>query len=109
MATESQKKRRELKEKRLAAEKQAKGDDRRQNVIKAIAAVAFLAIVGVIVAVVVASSGSDDGTSKSDSEIEKLLAGKLRVIEQGNHAELIQRGGYYKTLFELMSHTPGVV
>ena len=75
MATESQKKRRELKEKRLAAEKQAKGDDRRQNVIKAIAAVAFLAIVGVIVAVVVASSGGGDETAKSDSEIEKLLAG----------------------------------
>jgi ATP-binding cassette subfamily B protein len=31
------------------------------------------------------------------------------ILEQGNHQELIARGGYYKTLFELLSHTPGVV
>ena len=79
MPTESQKKRKELKEKRLAAEKQAKGGDQRQNVIKAIAAVAFLAIVGVIVVVVVAGSGGGD-SAKSDSEIDKLLNG---IPQQG--------------------------
>lgn len=79
MPTESQKKRKELKEKRLAAEKQAKGGDQRQNVIKAIAAVAFLAIVGVIVVVVVAGSGGGD-SGKSDSEIDRLFNG---IPQQG--------------------------
>lgn len=76
MATESQKKRRELKEKRLAAEKQAKGQDTRQSAVKAIAAVAFLAVIAVIVVIVVAvSGGGEDDGSKSSGEIEKLLAG----------------------------------
>ena len=76
MATESQKKRKELREKRLAAEKQAKGQDGRQNVIKAVAAAGFLAVIAVIVVVVVAvSGGSEDDGAKSGNQIEKLLAG----------------------------------
>ena len=76
MATESQKKRKELREKRLAAEKQAKGQDNRQNVIKAVAAAGFLAVIAVIVVVVVAvSGGGGDDEAKSGDQIEKLLAG----------------------------------
>ena len=97
MATESQKKRKELREKRLAAEKQAKGQDTRQNAVKAIAAVAFLAVIVVIVVIVVAVSGGggDDGT-KSSGEIEKLFAGipqdGITLGEPGAKATLVEFG-----------------
>jgi protein-disulfide isomerase len=77
MATERQQKRKELREKRLQAESKSKGDDRRQNLIKAVAAIGFIAVVGVVVAVVLIASGSsgDSEPAKSTSDIEKLFAG----------------------------------
>lgn len=97
MATESQKKRKELREKRLAAEKKAQGDDRKQNMVKAVAAIAFLAIVVVVVVIVVASSGGGgDQATKSDSEITKSLAGipqnGLVLGEPGAKASLVEFG-----------------
>jgi ATP-binding cassette subfamily B protein len=35
-----------------------------------------------------------------------LVLRQGRLIEQGPHRELIARGGYYKRLYELLSHTP---
>jgi len=29
-----------------------------------------------------------------------------RIVEQGNHAQLLQTGGYYRRLYELLSHAP---
>ncbi len=76
MATERQKKRKELREKRLQAEAKGKGDEKRQNMLKALAAIGFIAVVGIVVAVVAISSGGGSGDSaKSGDEIDKLLAG----------------------------------
>ena len=77
MATDRQQKRKELREKRLQAEAKSKGEDRRQGLIKALAAVAFIAVVGVVVAaVLIGTGGSDDPEPvKSSSDIEKLFAG----------------------------------
>ena len=57
MATGPQQKRKELREKRLKAEASAKGGDRRENLMKIIGVVAFVAIVGIVIAIVVVSSG----------------------------------------------------
>ena len=46
MATGPQQKRKELREKRLKAEAQAKGGDRREHLMKIVGAAAFVAIVG---------------------------------------------------------------
>lgn len=97
MATESQKKRKELREKRLAAEKKAKGDDRKQGMVKAVAAIAFLAIVVVIAVIAIASSGGGgDQATKSDSEIDKSLAGipqnGVVLGEPGAKAALVEFG-----------------
>lgn len=77
MATERQQKRKELREKRLQAESKSKGADRRQNLTKAIAAVAFIAVVGIAVALVLILSGNsgDSESTKSGSDIDKLFAG----------------------------------
>lgn len=77
MATERQQKRKELREKRLAAESKGRGADQRQNLVKALAAVGFIAVVGVVVAVVLIVTGSsgEPETAKSSSDIEKLFAG----------------------------------
>ena len=76
MTNGNKQRREELRRRRLEAEKQAKGQDNRQNVIKAVAAAGFLAVIAVIAVVVVAVSGGggDDG-AKSGDQIEKLLAG----------------------------------
>ena len=63
MATGPQQKRKELREKRLKAEAQAKGGDRRENLMKIIGVAAFVAIVGIIIAIVVVSSGGGDDSS----------------------------------------------
>ncbi len=75
MATGPQQKRKELREKRLKAEAQAKGGDRRQNLAKIIGAAAFVAIVGIVIAIVVVSSGGDDSGSKDASTVNEQLAG----------------------------------
>ncbi|MGK2932970.1 MAG: DsbA family protein [Solirubrobacterales bacterium] len=74
MATGPQQKRKELREKRLKAEAQAKGGDRRQNLAKIIGAVAFVAIVGIVIAIVAVSGGSDS-SSKDSSAVNEQLAG----------------------------------
>ncbi|MBK5109950.1 MAG: thioredoxin domain-containing protein [Thermoleophilia bacterium] len=74
MATGPQQKRKELREKRLAAESAAKGTDRRQNMVKIIGAAIFVAVIAIVVAIVVSSSGSDE-PAKSSGEVDELLAG----------------------------------
>ncbi len=74
MATGPQQKRKELREKRLAAEASAKGSDRRQNMVKIIGAAVFVAVIAIVVAIVVSSSGSDE-PAKSSSEVNSLLEG----------------------------------
>lgn len=75
MATGPQQKRKELREKRLKAEAQAKGGDSRQNLMKIVGAAAFVAIVGIVVAIFVVSSGGDDSPSKDASSVSEQLAG----------------------------------
>ena len=74
MATGPQQKRKELREKRLKAEAQAKGGDRRENLMKIVGAAAFVAIVGIIIAIVVVSSGGGDDSSEGGTSggIEQL-------------------------------------
>lgn len=74
MATGPQQKRKELREKRLKAEAQAKGGDRRENMMKIIGVAAFIAIVGIVVAIVVVSSGDSDAP-KDSSAVNEQLAG----------------------------------
>ncbi len=74
MATGPQQKRKELREKRLKAEASAKGGDRRQNLMKIAGVAAFVAIVGIVVAIVVVSSGDSDKTSSDSSKITQELA-----------------------------------
>lgn len=74
MATGPQQKRKELREKRLAAEKAAKGGDRRQNMFKIISGAVFLAVIAIVVVVVINAGGSDEPT-KSSNDVDKLLAG----------------------------------
>jgi protein-disulfide isomerase len=73
MATERQKKRQELREKRLQAEKGSSGD--RGKMLKALAAIGFIAVVGVVVAAVAIVSGGSGDSGKSGEEINELLAG----------------------------------
>lgn len=73
MATGPQQKRKELREKRLKAEAQAKGSDRRQNMTKIVGIAAFLALVAVAAIVAISTSGSDEPT-KAVNEVDKLLA-----------------------------------
>jgi protein-disulfide isomerase len=76
MASKAQQKRKELREKRLAAESKAKSVDSRQNLYKIIGIAAFVAVVGIGIAIAVSiggSGGSDGG--KSTTEVDKLLAG----------------------------------
>lgn len=75
MATGPQQKRKELREKRLKAEAQAKGGDRRQNLFKIVGVAAFVAIVGIVVAIVVLSSGGSDTPAKTSSSVSDQLAG----------------------------------
>ena len=75
MATGQQQKRKELREKRLAAEAKAQSADKRQNLVKIIGIAAFLVVVGVIVAVVAISSGGGSEDNKGSADIDKLLAG----------------------------------
>lgn len=35
-----------------------------------------------------------------------LVLRRGEIVEQGSHAALLARGGYYKTLYELLSHAP---
>ena len=75
MATGPQQKRKELREKRLKAEAQAKGGDRRENLMKIVGAAAFVAIVGIIIAIVVVSSGGDDSSESGTKGGVEQLAG----------------------------------
>lgn len=77
MATERQQKRKELREKRLQAESKGGAGDGRQNLTKAIAAAGFIAVIGIVVAVVLIVTGGsgEPDTTKSSSEIDKLFAG----------------------------------
>jgi protein-disulfide isomerase len=74
MATGPQQKRKDLRDKRLAAEAAAKGSDRRQNMTKIIGAAAFVAVIGIVVAIFALSSGSDE-PAKSSGDVDTLLAG----------------------------------
>jgi protein-disulfide isomerase len=75
MATGPQQKRKELREKRLKAEAQAKGGDRRQNLVKIVGVAAFVAIVGIVIAIVALSSGGSDTPEKTSSSVSEQLAG----------------------------------
>ena len=75
MATKSQQKRKELRDKRLQAEAQAQNADKRQNLVKILGIAAFLVVIGVVVAIVAISSGGGGGDGKSSSDVNKLLAG----------------------------------
>jgi len=75
MATGPQQKRKELREKRLAAEAKAQSTDKRQNLAKILGIAAFLVVVGVIVAVVAISSGGGGGGGSDDTNVDQLLAG----------------------------------
>ncbi|MGK2954168.1 MAG: DsbA family protein [Solirubrobacterales bacterium] len=75
MATGPQQKRKELREKRLKAEASAKGGDRRQNLVKIVGVAAFVAIVGIVIAIVALSSGGSDTPAKTSSSVNEQLAG----------------------------------
>lgn len=75
MATKSQQKRKELREKRLQAESKAQSADKRQNLAKILGIAAFLVVVGVVVAVIAISSGGDDGGGGSDGNGQAQLTG----------------------------------
>lgn len=41
-------------------------------------------------------------------DVDRILVMKQgRLIESGSHQELLNAGGYYRTLYELLSHQPG--
>lgn len=78
MATGPQQKRKELREKRLKAEAEAKHAARRQDMGKIIGAIAGVVVLVVIVVVALSLSGGDDNggsSDKSSADVEKLLAG----------------------------------
>lgn len=75
MATKSQQKRKELREKRMQAEQEAQSADKRQNLIKILGIAAFLVVVGIVVAVVALSGGSGGGGGGGDNG-QAQLAGK---------------------------------
>ncbi|MCO5316436.1 MAG: thioredoxin domain-containing protein [Solirubrobacterales bacterium] len=78
MATGPQQKRKELREKRLKAEAEAKRADKRQDMGKIVGAIAGVVVLAVVVVVVLSITGSDDkksGGSESSASVEKLLKG----------------------------------
>lgn len=75
MATGAQKKRQELKEKRLKAEAAAKGADRRKNLGKIIGISAFLGVIAVIIVVVALSGGDDGGNTDKGKDGQEVLVG----------------------------------
>lgn len=77
MATGPQQKRKELREKRLKAEAEAKNTQRRQDMGKIIGAIAGIVVLAVVVVVVLSVTGKDDSTSvkKDSGGIDKLLSG----------------------------------
>lgn len=78
MATGPQQKRKELREKRLKAEAEAKNAQRRQDMGKIVGAIAGVVVLAVIVVVVLSVTGGDDSKTsvkKDSSGIDKLLAG----------------------------------
>ncbi len=74
MATGPQQKRKELRDKRLKAEADSKGGDRRENLTKIVGIVAFLAVVAIAVLVVISLTGNDEPT-KEANDVDKMLAG----------------------------------
>ena len=74
MATGPQQKRKELREKRLKAEAQAKGSDRRQNMTKIVGIAAFLGVLAIAVVAYISLTGNDDPT-KASEDVQKQLAG----------------------------------
>jgi protein-disulfide isomerase len=74
MATGPQKKRKELRDKRLKAEAQAKGSDRRENMTKIVGIAAFLGVIAIAVVAYISLTGDDEPT-KSSGDVEELLAG----------------------------------
>ncbi len=77
MATGPQQKRKDLREKRLKAEAEAKRTAKRQDMGKIVGAIAGVVVLAVIVVVALSLSGGDDngGSDKSAADVEKLLAG----------------------------------
>ena len=74
MATGPQQKRKELLEKRLKAEADAKGGDRRQNMTKIVGIAAFLGVIAIAVVAFISLTGNDEPT-KATGEVDELLAG----------------------------------
>ena len=74
MATGPQQKRKELREKRLKAEADAKGGDRRQNMTKIVGIAAFLGVIAIAVVAFISLTGDDEPT-KASSEVDEMLAG----------------------------------
>lgn len=79
MATGAQKKRKELRDKRLAAEAAASSADKRQDLFKILGIAAFLVVVAVIIAIFALGGGDDDGGGGGDGQ--KQLAG---LAQEGN-------------------------
>lgn len=77
MATGPQQKRKELREKRLKAEAEAKSAQKRQDMGKIIGAIAGVVVLAVVVVVVLNATGGSDSSSpdRSSTAIDKLLAG----------------------------------
>jgi len=80
MATGPQQKRKELRDKRLKAEAQSKGSDRRQGLAKIVGIAAFLAVVAIAVFAYISTTGNDEPTREA-SEVNKLLEG---IPQSGN-------------------------
>jgi protein-disulfide isomerase len=74
MATGPQQKRKELREKRLKAEAQSKGSDRRQNMTKIVGIAAFLGVLAIAVVAYISLTGNDEPT-KASGDVDKLLEG----------------------------------
>ena len=96
MATGPQQKRKELREKRLAAEAKAQSTDKRQNLAKILGIAAFLVVVGVVVAVV-ALSGGDDGNGggsggNASASIEGLDQAGNRLGDANAPVTLVEFG-----------------
>jgi len=79
MATGPQQKRKELREKRLKAEADAKNARRRQDMTKIVGAIVGAVVLAVIVVIVISVTGNDSnsggGNDKSAAGVEKLLKG----------------------------------
>jgi len=74
MATGPQQKRKELREKRLKAEAQAKGSERRQNMTKIVGIAAFLGVIAIAVIAYISLTGNDEPT-KASSDVDQMLTG----------------------------------